>query len=491
MGIARTRLALGTAAVVVVIGSSAMVMPSAAADDAVDDAPAATTTTTVPEATTTEGTSAVAASAEPTAATDSTTAATAPSPPTTSGPKIQFVPVKRYNVRRKLVFPVVGVTAYGPSFGACRDGCTREHHGIDISAYGYKGLPVVAAHDGTVVKVTYDEGNPGCSVRIRGRDRWETRYYHLNNDMAGTDEIGGPCPAPGIEVGTEVKAGQIIGYLGDSGNAEETTPHLHFELRSRSGYPIDPYRSLKAAKRVTFEWLPTDPQAATILLSSSMFDTARTVTLIGTDEVDQLGRSEQGSTDLMAPLIAVDPSNPGPAIVEIQRLAPEHIVVLSENPTQWLEELARPLAPLVARSGIPRPPATDVQVVPAALEAAPAAPNPRDRFTTIVAGVVDRIWKSRKPAYEEFVADHRSVVLETERWAPYRIGTRTWSTPGKHADTDLLWWLTGDGWVGTEHFDDAPYPGMAYVREKSAQPQTLTYLASLTELHPFPVWKAS
>ncbi len=181
-----------------------------------------------------------------------------PSPqrlPAPSGPKPLFRPVKRYDVLKKLVFPVVGVAKFHSGFGACRDNCTREHHGIDITTYGWKGLPVVAAHDGTVTKVTYDEGNPGCSVRIRGKDRWETRYYHLNNDIPGTDDIGAPCPAAGIEVGSVVSAGQIIGYIGDSGNSEHTVPHLHFELRNRSGYPIDPYRSLKKADRVSYEWL--------------------------------------------------------------------------------------------------------------------------------------------------------------------------------------------------------------------------------------------
>ncbi len=417
-----------------------------------------------------------------------TTAAPAPKP---TGPTPKFTPVKRYDVVRKLVFPVVGMSAYHASFGACRDGCTREHHGIDITTYGYKGLPIVAAHDGTVTKVTYNEGNPGCSVRIRGRDKWETRYYHLNNDIPGTDEIGAPCPAPGIEVGTTVEAGQIIGYMGDSGNGENTVAHLHFELRSRTGYPIDPYRSLKKAQEISFEWLPTDPQAATVLLSRETQRDARTVTLIGTAEFRRLGLSEEATTRIAAPLIAVDRNDPAAALLEIERLEPERIVVLSDHDAGWLEELARPLAPLVARADIPVPEAPPAAFQPDATEPMATESNPADQFPTMVTGVVDRIRRKYEPAYESFIHDHRAIVMTTERWAPYRIGTRTWSTPGKYADPDLLWWLTGDGWVGTETMEEAPYPGIAYVRERMARDHTLTFLGSLAELPPYPIWKSS
>ena len=236
------------AAALFVAGSVALASsPAVASEDHAEPPPESTTTTTSPVD-------------DP---------SPAPSPKPDPKPKIKFTPVKRYNVVRKLVFPVVGPARYHSGFGDCRDNCTREHHGVDIFTYGWKGQPIVAAHDGVVTKVTYDEGNPGCSVRIRGRDRWETRYYHLNNDFPGTDEIGAPCPAPGIEVGAQVVAGQIIGYMGDSGNAETTPPHLHFELRNRRGYPIDPYRSLRKARKVTFEWLPADPQAATTALAHS------------------------------------------------------------------------------------------------------------------------------------------------------------------------------------------------------------------------------
>jgi hypothetical protein len=468
MGIDRTkvRMRLGVVAAVVALAVSMVIAPAGAED---------TTTTTVAPTTTTV------------APTTTVTTTTAPEP---SGPNPTFRPVKRYDVLRKLVFPVVGMSAFHASFGACRDGCTREHHGVDITTYGYKGLPIVAAHDGTVVKVTYDEGNPGCSVRIRGRDKWETRYYHLNNDIPGTDEIGAPCPAPGIEVGTKVEAGQIIGYMGDSGNGEDTTAHLHFELRSRSGHPIDPYRSLKNARRISFEWLPTDPQTATVLVSRETHREARTVTLVGSAEFRRLGLSEEGSTVLASPLLAVDRENSAPAMMEIERLEPERIVVLQDEAGGWLEQLARPLAPIVAHATIPEPERSALAFEPDAMEPVEVVSNPADRFPTVVTGVVDRIWRSRKPAYDAFIHNHRALVLTTERWAPSRIGARTWSTPGKHAEGGPLWWLTGDGWVGGASLDDAPDPGIAYVRERAARDYTLTFLGSLAELPPYPIWKS-
>ena len=139
--------------------------------------------------------------------------AATPAPAPATGPRPTFTPVVRHDVKRTLVFPVIGVTKYWSGFGGCRDNCTREHHGIDILTDGWKGLPVVAAHDGTVVKVTHDEGNAGCSVRIRGRDRWETRYLHLNNDLPGSDTKGWACPVPGIEVGAKEEGNQHSIFL--------------------------------------------------------------------------------------------------------------------------------------------------------------------------------------------------------------------------------------------------------------------------------------
>lgn len=486
MGIAR-RTALISVAM-----SVALVLPVAAMADDGDTETTSTTSTTSTTTTTMSSTTTTTSATTPPSAND-----TPPAPVAKPQPRPTFTPVKRYDVKRKLVFPVIGVSKFWAGFGDCRDNCTREHHGIDIVTYGWKGLPVVAAHDGTVVKVTHDEGNAGCSVRIRGRDGWETRYYHMNNDLPGSDEKGFPCPAPGIEVGKAVTAGEIIGYVGDSGNAEDTVPHLHFELRNRSGYPIDPYKSLRAAAKVTYEWLPSDPQEATLVLSQRTHpDEARIVVVVPSDELHRLGASETESTVLNAPLVVVDKQNPQLSIDEIHRLGPDRIVGLSDDDPNWLRDFIQPLASIFSVDPItkPAPPEIPTPHEIATPHDTSSSITPLfvpDRFPTVITGVVDRLRKSQLDAFDTFTTTHRSIVLTTDTWAPRRIGvgSRTW--PGKYADKTVVWWLTGDGWVPTAPTDDAPDPGCAYVTERLAAPQTLVYLGSLTELPPMPVWRSS
>ncbi len=401
-------------------------------------------------------------------------------------------PVRRYNVKKDLVFPIVGSTYFYSGFGACRDNCSREHHGIDIMSYNWKGLPVVAAHDGVVTKVTHDEGNAGCSVRIRGRDRWETRYYHLNNDTPGTDEVGFPCPAAGIEVGTTVSAGQLIAYVGDSGNAETTPPHVHFELRMPNGHPVDPYRSLRSAKRVTYEWLPTDFSAATLAITADHDPEPASVTLVvTTDEAEELMASEFRGVRLNSPLVAVDRRNPAPALSEIDRIGSQAVVIISDADVRWLEDLLIGIAPFVETEPIPKLEVQHAPTIPEALEAWKARePNPTDVFATVIAGRIDKIWRSRVEPFDEFSAKHRSLVLVSESYGSRYLGHRSTASPGRYADRDLLWWATGDGWIGTETIEEVPDRGYAYVTERLATPWTLAFLGSLAETDQVPRWKS-
>ena len=152
-----------------------------------------------------------------------------------------------------MTFPVQGPNSYTDTFGDPRGG--HLHEGQDIMTYGVKGVPVVAAADGRVKWI----GTSCCYLAIEHDDGWQTWYIHLNNDRQNpdgtySDDGQGWGIAQGITVGTRVTAGQLIGWVGDSGNAEWTAPHLHFELRDPSGVAVNAYNSLRAA-----ELAPGDP----------------------------------------------------------------------------------------------------------------------------------------------------------------------------------------------------------------------------------------
>ena len=147
-----------------------------------------------------------------------------------------------------IVFPVLGGAPYTDDYGDPRSG-GRTHEGNDM--FTEKMRPLLATTDGVINFITVNEPTWGWSLSILGDDGYEYRYLHLNNDTPGTDDGNGGYNnafAAGIELGRRVIAGEVVGFLGDSGNAETTPPHLHFEIRTASGAPINPYRSLRAAR---------------------------------------------------------------------------------------------------------------------------------------------------------------------------------------------------------------------------------------------------
>lgn len=136
-------------------------------------------------------------------------------------------------------------TFFGPTYGDYRSG-GRRHKGNDLLAPRMTEVYAVAA--GTVIHVGTSRLS-GRSVRIDHGRGWTSHYIHLNNDTPGSDDGAAPWTmtvAPGVEVGMGVEAGQLIGWVGDSGNAERTTPHTHFELRENDR-PINPYEILQDA----------------------------------------------------------------------------------------------------------------------------------------------------------------------------------------------------------------------------------------------------
>lgn len=168
-------------------------------------------------------------------------AAYAPSP---------VVPSSAPDTVRTIAFPVLGPTSYWNDWGACRDGCSRRHQGNDL--LGVRMQPLLAAVDGTVTRIRYENvGKAGSVLTVTGADGWYYNYFHVNNDTPGSDDgWAGPewQASPYLRVGMSVRAGQIIGYMGDSGNAEGSVPHLHFEIRSPDGVAVNPYPSLIAAR---------------------------------------------------------------------------------------------------------------------------------------------------------------------------------------------------------------------------------------------------
>lgn len=151
---------------------------------------------------------------------------------------------------RDIVFPVIGDTRFSDDFGDPRSG-GRTHEGNDI--LGTKLQPLVAAVDGMVRFVAWPEPEYGYLVSLEDSEGYEYWYLHINNDTPGTDDGRGGgrnAYAPYMQRPFPVVAGQLIGWMGDSGNAESTSPHLHFEIHRPDGTIINPYESLTQATHI-------------------------------------------------------------------------------------------------------------------------------------------------------------------------------------------------------------------------------------------------
>jgi hypothetical protein len=185
----------------------------------------------------------------------------------------------------RLTFPVEGSVRYTNDWGACRGtGCSRGHVGTDIM--GTKLQRLLAAEDGVIQWLRGDSsGTSGNMLSLKGKSGWIYWYIHINNDSPFTDDGTNPAQwrfAPGMAAGVSVKAGQFIAYMGDSGNAEGTAPHLHFELHkpdgTYSGVAINPYPSLQLAQGIPAAGLcrfPTNPKPAPLASSARGYWTLR------------------------------------------------------------------------------------------------------------------------------------------------------------------------------------------------------------------------
>ena len=140
----------------------------------------------------------------------------------------------------RYVFPVYGPVGYGDSFGAPRAD-TIWHHGDDI--FAPLGAPVLAVADGTVYSVGWNKVG-GNRLWIRDASGNQFYYAHLS------------AFSPLAVNGSDVKAGDVVGFVGNSGDAEGTPFHLHFEIHPAAllflGYDgvIDPTPYLDAWRRL-------------------------------------------------------------------------------------------------------------------------------------------------------------------------------------------------------------------------------------------------
>jgi peptidoglycan hydrolase-like protein with peptidoglycan-binding domain len=145
-------------------------------------------------------------------------AAPAPTPPSAAGVAMD-------------VFPVQGRCWFGDTWQAPRSG-GRLHEGVDI--IGARGQLLYAVVSGRISRMYYDAPGTlaGNGLRISQDNGTYFTYLHMDTF------------APGLAVGTQVTAGQVIGTLGSTGNA--ATPHLHFEVHPAGGAPVNPFPLVKA-----------------------------------------------------------------------------------------------------------------------------------------------------------------------------------------------------------------------------------------------------
>lgn len=171
--------------------------------------------------------------------------------PASASPAAPTAPADSSAVR-SICFPVLEPVHYIDSFGAPRSG--HRHQGTDVM--GQKLYHLVSPVNGVIVDLRGPgEGYSDHSLRIMDDEGWYYAFLHMNDDNLGTDDGAAPFEwvfAPGLTEGVRVQAGQFIGFMGDSGNAEGTGPHLHFEIRQPAGnlwdaQAINPYQSLLAA----------------------------------------------------------------------------------------------------------------------------------------------------------------------------------------------------------------------------------------------------
>jgi murein DD-endopeptidase MepM/ murein hydrolase activator NlpD len=161
------------------------------------------------------------------------------------------------------VFPVYGTASFGDSFGGPRPNIPGGwHHGEDI--FAAQGTPLLSVADGTLHTIGFTKIG-GYRLWLRDTQGNEFYYAHLS------------AYSPLAVEGRSVQAGDVIGFVGDTGDAEGGSPHLHFEIHPAAmaglGYDgvVAPYSILLAWRRaddISFSagrvYVPTGPGSTTL-----------------------------------------------------------------------------------------------------------------------------------------------------------------------------------------------------------------------------------
>ena len=229
-----------------------------------------------------------------------------PQPGVPVRPIPQDIDVTPELTKKGYVFPIFGQAWYSSTLGAARAN-TGWHHGTDI--FAPFGAPVLAVADGTLFSVGWN--NVG-GYRLWLRDRQGNQFYYAH--LAAYSPLAAE--------GREVRAGQVVGFNGNTGDAQGTPFHVHFEVHPVGLLPfgydgvVDPYPYLLAWRRlqdVTLSvgagWAPpvpataTAPKPAAILLQASDISTASGLEP-GALERAAAGQSANGAAAFL------DPSKP-------------------------------------------------------------------------------------------------------------------------------------------------------------------------------------
>ena len=421
--------------------------------------------------------------------------------------------VRRVRVTRDIVFPIVGRTVSINGFGSCRDNCTREHHGVDILTYGWKGLPVVASHDGVITEIR-DDGE-WCNVEVTGGDGWYTRYVHLNNDTPGYDDEDYMCTPPGLAHGSSVKAGQLIGWVGDSGNAEHTQPHIHYEIRMPSGLPVDPLASLKAARRIDVRQVGSDDpvETAAQVALYAYPEGAPTATIMSVDDYFSMLGGGYLPVDLQGPLLLSEWDNvPEVTHQALIALAPSRIEVIGDlwlqdvldqldgasddfggallEPivTEGLEERGR----VVENSGSLDEQAEGYHDGMASVTAvAQPEPGPVAPFALVLLGDRHELSGEEAVAFDRLTARVGTMIMDFAD-PDGDIGNAMFEGVGRSGSRYTLYYPTGDEWEryrAREAPEESPGYGCFVVEPAQLTLETMAFLISIADAPVMPLWR--